>query len=107
MYNKEDILYHGEQKDMTEEHLELDQHYQAGYRDMMWLHQEAIRRGWPMPPERRLVMEIMWLERSASMSRSQSTSLPILNHPLYPSAWYRGRAEAIKMILRETHSKQD
>jgi hypothetical protein len=80
--------------------IEQDPAYQAGYADMMVLHAEARRRGWPAPPSRRLVTEIMWLERSAAVQQRHDNSLPVINAPLRAPAWYLGRADAIRGILR-------
>jgi hypothetical protein len=77
-----------------------DPAYQAGYRDMMRMHAEARRRGWRLP-ERRIVREIVWLEHSAAAPRTDA--LPLLERPLYPPEWYRGRAAALREILRAEH----
>ena len=71
--------------------------YQAGYADMMRLHTEAQRRGWRVPA-RRMVLEIQWLEHSASAP--VGPALPMLDRPLFPPEWYKGRADAIREILR-------
>jgi hypothetical protein len=82
-----------------------DPAYQAGYDDMMLLHEEAQRRGWRVPPERFLVREIVRLEHSAAAA-PRSNLLPVLSHSAYPAAWYRGRADAIRDILRRLHEEQ-
>lgn len=75
-----------------------DPAYDAGYADMMRMHALALRRGWRVP-ERLMILEIMRLEHSASAPTGQQ--LPMLDQPLYPEGWYRGRADAIRAILRE------
>lgn len=75
-----------------------DPAYLAGHADMMRLHAEARRRGWRVPA-RRMVLEIQWLEHSAAAPVGQP--LPMLNRPLMPPAWYKGRADAIREILRQ------
>jgi hypothetical protein len=74
--------------------------YRAGYTEMMRMHAEARRRGWRIPA-RRIVQEIVWLEHSASAPVGQT--LPMLDRPLYPPEWYRGRADALREILRKEH----
>jgi len=77
-----------------------DADYAAGYAAMMAMHDEAVRRGWRTPPARRIVTEILWLERSATRQRTSSSALPVLEQPLYPEGWYRGRADALRELLR-------
>jgi hypothetical protein len=81
-----------------------DPAYQAGYDDMMLLHEEAQRRGWRTPPERILVREILRLEHSAAAPRANV--LPVLDHAIYPPAWYRGRADALRAILWHLHEDE-
>ena len=75
-----------------------DPNFEAGYADMMRVHARAMRRGWRVP-ERIMVMELMRLEHSASPPEGQP--LPMLEQPLFPEGWYRGRAAAIRDILRQ------
>jgi hypothetical protein len=76
--------------------------YQAGYAAMMRLHAYARRARWPIPPERRLVTEILWLERSAVIAqRNAGHLLEVLEQGLHPAAWYLGRADALRDILRD------
>ncbi len=90
---------------MTEDPIHTDEAddpaYQAGYFDMLRMHAEAQRRGWRVP-ERRIVREIFWLEHSAAAPRNDT--LPLLDRPLYPPQWYRGRAAALREILRGEHA---
>ncbi len=72
--------------------------YQAGFESMQRMHAEAKRRGWRVPP-RIIVREIMRLEHSA-MAPGGNT-LPMLDRPVYPPEWYRGRAGALRAILHE------
>ena len=84
-----------------------DPDYQAGYAAMMRLHRYAMRHDWPIPPERRLVIELLWLERSAkSAAQHGEHTLAMLDHAVQPSAWYRGRADALRNILREQRTEQ-
>jgi hypothetical protein len=86
----------------TDEATEMDEThndpaYQAGYSTMMRMHAEALRRGWRVPA-RRIAQEILWLEHSASAPVGKT--LAMLERPLYSPAWYRGRAAALREILR-------
>ncbi len=76
--------------------------YRAGYAAMMRLREYARRAGWPIPPERRIVAEILWLERSAVVAqRDAGHILEVLDQGLHPAAWYLGRADALRDILGE------
>ena len=81
--------------DETREH--DDTAYQTGYHTMMQMHAEAQRHGWRVPA-RRIAQEILWLEHSASAPAGKTVAM--LERPLYPPAWYRGRAAALREILR-------
>lgn len=83
---------------MQDDEAMQDPTYRAGYDDMMRMHAEAQRRGWRVP-ERIIVREILRLERSATPP-SGSRPLPMLESAPYPPAWYRGRAAALREILR-------
>ena len=74
-----------------------DPAYQAGYADMLRMHAEAQRRGWQVPL-RRIVREIFLLEHSAAGQRTDT--LPMLGRRPMPPLWYRGRAAALREILR-------
>lgn len=74
-----------------------DPAYQAGYADMLRMHAEAQRRGWRVPL-RRIVREIFLLEHSAAGQRTDT--LPVLGRRPLPPQWYRGRAAALREILR-------
>jgi hypothetical protein len=82
---------------MDEQREQNDPAYQAGYQNMMRMHAEAQRRGWHVPA-RRIAQEILWLEHSASAPAGKP--LHMLERPLYPPPWYRGRAAALREILR-------
>ncbi len=82
---------------MDETHPHDDPAYHTGYATMMRMHAEAVRRGWRVPV-RRIVQEILWLEHSASAPAGKA--LAMLERPLYPPEWYRGRAAALREILR-------
>ncbi len=72
--------------------------YRQGYTDMMQMHDQAQRRGWSVP-ERLIVREILRLEHSALPPRT-GTPVPTLGPRPYPADWYRGRAAALREILR-------
>ncbi len=73
--------------------------YRAGFAALLRLHAEAQRRGWRVT-ERFLVREIRQLEHSAHAPTS-GRPLPVLDRPLYAPDWYRGRADALRQIVRE------
>jgi hypothetical protein len=78
--------------------------FRAGFDAMMRLHQEALRRGWQVP-DRMLVIEIVRLEHAARLPRPSRT-LPVLARPLFAPDWYRGRAEALREILRTQRTRE-
>jgi hypothetical protein len=83
---------------MTDEQDDVnDPAYQAGHTDMLRMHAEAQRRGWRVPL-RRIVREIFLLEHSAAGQRADT--LPMLERRPMPPQWYRGRAAALREILR-------
>ncbi|MBA2287779.1 MAG: hypothetical protein H0W02_20080 [Ktedonobacteraceae bacterium] len=77
---------------------EIEREYQAGYEQVMWFARRAHARGWRLT-DRQLVHEIMQAERAA-LIREQS-SLPMVGTEVRSSAWHRGKAEALRMLLRE------
>jgi|GEM_PF-3042683 len=92
-----------EQPDITN-----DPDYRAGYAAMLRLRGYAERAGWPIPPPRRLISEIFWLERSAANAQhTPGRVLEMLDQPLYAAAWYRGRAAALRELLRESRTPSD
>ena len=78
-----------------------DAAYREGYEDMMRMHAEAQRRGWHVP-ERIIVREIMRLEHSATPPAGDRL-VPMVEPKPYPPGWYRGRAAALRAILRDLH----
>jgi hypothetical protein len=76
-----------------------DAAFQAGYDDVMRMHAEAQRRGWRVP-ERIIAREIMRCEHSARASLA-GQPLPVLGPRPFPPQWYRGRAAAMREILRD------
>jgi hypothetical protein len=87
--------------------LASDPDYQAGYAAMMRLRNYARRSGWPTPPERILVTELLWLERSARIAAHHDEhTLEMFDQAVKPAAWYRGRAAALRLILREAREGQ-
>lgn len=79
-------------------HEEMERDYQAGYAQVMWFAERAHARGWRLS-DRQLVHEIMQAERAASI-REQS-SLPMIGTEVRSAAWHHGKAEALRMLLRE------
>ncbi len=82
---------------------EAERDYQAGYAQVMWLAAQARRRGWRLS-DRQLVHEILNAERSALVR--EKSSLPIIDPSAHSAAWHRGKAEALRTLLREQRIQQ-
>jgi len=78
-----------------------EQDYQAGFARVMRYAEHARLRGWRIS-DRQLVHEILQSERAANI-REQS-SLPIFGE-MRSAAWNRGRADALRTLLRSQRER--
>jgi hypothetical protein len=74
-----------------------DPDYQAGYQRTMRFAARARKQGWQFS-DRRLVHEIIQYERAAYIR--EKSSLPIVGSQTRSAAWNRGRADALRDLLR-------
>jgi hypothetical protein len=74
-----------------------DPDYQAGYQRTMRFARRAKQQGWRFS-DRRLVHEIIQHERAAYIRKK--SSLPIVGPQTRSASWNRGRADALRELLR-------
>jgi hypothetical protein len=74
-----------------------DPDYQAGYQRTMRFAERAKQQGWRFS-DRRLVHEIIQHERAAYIR--EKSSLPVVGPHTRSAAWNRGRADALRELLR-------
>lgn len=74
-----------------------EQDYHAGFSRVMWFAEQAKLQGWKLS-DRQIVHEIMQRERAAQIR--DKSSLPIVGREVRSSAWNRGQADALRVLLR-------
>jgi hypothetical protein len=80
-----------------------DPDYQAGYQRTLRFAARARKQGWQFS-DRRLVHEIIQHERAAYIR--EKSSLPIVGPHARSAAWNRGRADALRELLRAQRVKK-
>ena len=76
---------------------DIEKDYQVGYARTIWFAEQARKQGWQFS-DRRLILEIMQHERAAYIR--EKSSLPIIGEQMQSAAWNRGRADALRELLR-------
>jgi hypothetical protein len=79
-----------------------EQDYDAGFRRIMWLADQARLHGWRLS-ERQLIHEIMQRERAAHIR--EKSSLPMVGSEVHSAAWNYGQAAALRALLRSQNEE--